>query len=64
MDKNGNGRVGVNDVIHSAQMINANPSKTEVEDMIKRVDTDGKILIAVVRVHIFKLNLGPCLYDG
>ena len=40
-DKNGDGRISKGELMLTMQLIGANPTKDEVEKMIREVDTDG-----------------------
>ena len=47
-DKNGDGRISKGELMLTMQLIGANPTKDEVEKMIREVDTDGKLCL-----HLF-----------
>ena len=49
-DKNGDGRISKGELMLTMQLIGANPTKDEVENMIREVDTDGQSLFFTLSV--------------
>ncbi|XP_063727576.1 uncharacterized protein LOC134855109 isoform X1 [Symsagittifera roscoffensis] len=62
-DKNGDGRISKGELMLTMQLIGANPTKDEVENMIREVDTDGNGYIEfkefVQFAKVYLLNRDP-----